>query len=231
MEKTIPPGFLTVQEAGATLVIAKLGGLPDRPHVRELRQRGVDVADGGAIDEAVSEIWAAVTTGKLQAFVVSARDPRPQELTIAMVTQIPGLRSPRGRDFRFLRQRNPHMEKFVAWFGCNVDVIDLIAVFRSDKIVQLARAMLRRRRAARGNKPGRPSRKSEVKARIRDAVDDGQWSPLKSIKNLTAQVNARDNSLRVSADTVARALKELHAQTGDRRLARLQRQASVRTAP
>lgn len=171
MDRFIPDGFLTAREAAEKLVLAKSGGLPDRAVVHALKEKGIDVADGAAVDDAFAEIWTAVGGTKLQLFVMSSKDHLKQhELTPTMASQIPGLRSPRGRDFTFLRTRHPLMPQFVKWFGKEFELRDLIVLFREDQVVKLARIQLRRRRAATGNKRGRPSKRCEVKKLIREVI-------------------------------------------------------------
>ena len=148
---------------------------------------------------------------------------RQHELNPEMASQIPGLQSPRGRDFTFLRNRHPLMPQFVKWFGKDFELRDLTVLFREDQVVKLARILLRRRRAAAGNKTGRPSKRWEVKKRIREVIDSRKWSPIQSLKLLTVQVNRPSKTPDVSEDTVARALSELHGETDDRRYARLRR--------
>jgi hypothetical protein len=134
---------------------------------------------------------------------------------------IPGLRNPRGADFNLLRPRNPLRKQFVEWFGSDLSMIAI--VFRETEINRLARTLLRARRrrvaAAAARKTGRPQRRVEVKAKIREVVDQGAWRPTKSIKALTREVNRRVDKP-VSDDTVGRALDDLHRETGDRRFER-----------
>ncbi len=226
MDKFIPDGFLTSRQAVAKLVLAKFGGLPDRAVVHALKEEGIDVADGAAADDAFAEIWAALDDGKLQLFVMSSKDHlRQHELTPKMASQIPGLRSPRGRDLTFLRNRHPLMPQFVKWFGKDFKSRDLTVLFREDQVVKLARVQLRRRREATGNKRGRPSNRCEVKKFIREVIDSRKWSSIQPLKLLTAQVNRRSKTLNFSEDTVARALNELHGESHDQRFARLRRRS------
>lgn len=226
MDKFIPDGFLTARQAVAKLVLAKFGGLPDRAVVHALKEEGIDVADGAAADDAFAEIWAAMDDGKLQLFVMSSKDHlRQHELTPKMASQIPGLRSPRGRDLTFLRNRHPLMPQFVKWFGKDFKSRDLTVLFREDQVVKLARVQLRRRRGATGNKRGRPSNRCEVKKFIREVIDSRKWSSIQPLKLLTAQVNRRSKTLNFSEDTVARALNELHGENYDERFARLRRRS------
>ena len=88
MDRFIPDGFLTAREAAEKLVLAKSGGLPDRAVVHALKEKGIDVADGAAVDDAFAEIWTAVGGTKLQLFVMSSKDHLKQhELTPTMASQ------------------------------------------------------------------------------------------------------------------------------------------------
>ncbi|MGB7832956.1 MAG: hypothetical protein WBL84_12160, partial [Xanthobacteraceae bacterium] len=92
MSRLVPTGFLTIPQAAERLAVAIFAGMPDRPLVTNLRESGFDVADGAAIDDAVSKIWAAVDRRKAQAFVVGARQQAPLKLSSEMSKGIPGLR-------------------------------------------------------------------------------------------------------------------------------------------
>jgi len=73
LSKLTPEGFLTLSQAADTLAVALHGGIPDRDAVRLLRERGYDLADGTAFDEAIRVLWAAVDRGKLQSFAVGPK--------------------------------------------------------------------------------------------------------------------------------------------------------------
>jgi hypothetical protein len=60
LSKLIPEGFLTLPQAANPLAVALYGGIADRGAVRLLRERGFDLGDGAALDEAVCALWAAV---------------------------------------------------------------------------------------------------------------------------------------------------------------------------
>lgn len=59
------------------MAAAMYAGVPDRSSVTQFREQGFDVADGAAIDDATSEIWAAVDKGKVEPFVNSAKSQMP----------------------------------------------------------------------------------------------------------------------------------------------------------
>jgi hypothetical protein len=197
----------------------------------ELRVSGHHVADGVAIDAAISQLWKAVDRGKLQPFVVGpGRRPR-LKLSPEMSTGIPVLRTPRGQDFHFLRPGNRYHKQLVDWFG--PDLSRVLVVFREVEVTKLARGLLgarRRRERSGGKKKGRPSRRAEVEALIRDLIDERRWSPTQLIKTLSSLVNRRAKwDKLVSDDTVARCLDDLHADTGDRRFERVRRRAKARS--
>jgi hypothetical protein len=231
MSRLIPDGFLTIRQAAETLTVAMYSGEPDRSIVKQLRDSGQDVADGAAIDEAISELWKAVDKEKIQPFVVGPTGGVPLKLSADMSKGIPALRSPRGQDFNLLRPRNPYYKQFVEWFGPDLSTVSV--VFRDQEVTRLARNLLgdrrRRMRSAAKNKPGRPSRRAEVQAVIRDLIEERRWSPAQSIKALTKEVNRRGKWVkRVSDDTVIRTLDELHTVTRDRRFERVRREAKKR---
>ena len=73
MGQLIPDGFLTIRDAAEKVAAAMYAGVPDRSSVTQFREQGFDVADGAAIDDATSEISAAVDKGKVEPFVNSAK--------------------------------------------------------------------------------------------------------------------------------------------------------------
>jgi hypothetical protein len=226
MAHLIPDGFLTLKQAANKLAVALFAGVPDRSVIEQHKKSGFDVADGAAVEQAISEIWAALDRGKLGAFVVGPRHPSPLRISARMSEGIPLLRSLRGGDFSFLRPRNPYYGQFIERFGR--DLTSVLVVLRASEVTSMARSLLgaRRRRtpSVRTRNAGRPSRRGEVKREIRAVIDKRQWSPLQSLKALTKTVNVRARWLTpVSDETVARALHELHGETGDRRFERLRR--------
>jgi len=225
MSRLIPRGYLTIREAADEIASAMYAGEPDRPAVKELREAGIDVADGAAIEGAISKLWAAVDRKKIQAFVVGPTRAEPLKLTSEMSKAIPALRSARGRDLNFLRASNLYHKQFVQWFGLDFSTISV--VFRGEDIKSLARSLLRARRrqaASAKGKVGRPSRRADVEAAIREVIDRGRWCPTQSIKALTREVNRLGKCVKpVSDETVGRVLKQLHEETVDRRFERVQR--------
>jgi len=97
MRGLIPDGFLTMRQAAAKLAAAMYSGMPDRAIVQSVRELGLDVADGTALDDAVSEIWAAVDRGKLNLFLIGARREAPLKFPPELSKGIPLFRSPRSR--------------------------------------------------------------------------------------------------------------------------------------
>jgi hypothetical protein len=185
MNRLVPDGFLTIRQAAEKLAVAMYSGISDRSIVKDLRELGIDVADGDANDEAFDEIWVAVDGGKIQTFVVGRGRVEDLKLSARMSKSIPGLRHPRGADFNLLRPRNLLHKQFVEWFGPGLSMIAIM--FRETQIDRLARTLLRARRRATSlgaRQAGRPRRQVEVKAKIREVVDQGAWRPTESIKAL-----------------------------------------------
>jgi hypothetical protein len=227
MSRLIPDGFLTIRQAAERLVVAMYSGVPDRAVVQNLRESGLDVADGPPLDDAISEVWAAVDKGKIDLFLVGARGDAPLKFSAEMSKGIPLLRSPRGADFSYLRPANPYQHQFVEWFGRDLSTVT--PVFREEEIKRLARGLLRARRrrtkAAGQKKAGRPSRAAETKEIVRRVIDQRRWSPTQSMKALTQEVNRQPNLLSpLSEDSILRALDQLHAESGDRRFERVRRE-------
>jgi hypothetical protein len=231
MSRLIPDGFLTIRQAAELLAVAMYSGVPDRPIIKQLREKsGFDVADGQAIEDAKSEIWVAVDR-TLQTFAVGAKHQTPLKLSAAMSKEIPGFRSSTGGNFGLLRHSNRNHHQFAEWFGR--DLTKVSVVFREAEIRQLARTLLRTRRrkamSAGTTKVGRPSHKIEVKRIIRGVIHARKWNPTQSIKKLTQKVNSKGTWLHpLSDDTVARRLDELYSETGARRFQRVRRNIARR---
>lgn len=228
MTNLIPEGFLTVRNAAERIASALYSGQPDRPIVTQFRDQGLDVADGEAIENAISKIWSAVDRNKVHALVFNAARPEPISLPSSLSKGIPLLRSPRGGNLTFLRHRNPSFGEFANRFGSDLGTVSV--VFRETEINRLARTLFRARRrkisAAGPKKRGRPSRKSDVKPIIQEIVDKHKWLPTQSLKALTREVNRRGKwPDDVSDETVDRVLGEIHGETGDRRFERVRRAA------
>jgi hypothetical protein len=222
----IPDGFLSILQAAQTLATAMYSGVADQPRVAELKASGFDVFDGAARDDAIYELWKGYDDEKVETFLIGATQQIPLKLPNDMSNGIPGLRSPRGRDFTLLRPRNRHRHQLVEWFGRDLSTVAV--VFREIDVKRLARTLLRARRrkaASAGRKKiGRPSRQSEVQSVVHDVVELGKWHPTGSIKTLTAVVNRQGKFAKpVSEDTVGRALQRLHEKTHDRRYERVSR--------
>src|SRR5258708_10973212 len=113
MSRLIPDGFLTVRQAAERLAVGMYSGVPDRAVVQEARELGLDVADGAALDDAVSEIWAAVDKSVLNLFLTGARRRAPVKCSSQMSQGIPLFRSPRGGDLSFLLPTNPYPRQFI----------------------------------------------------------------------------------------------------------------------
>src|SRR5450830_1451480 len=92
MGRLIPDDFLTIRQTADEFAVAMYSGLTDRPSIKQHRRSGFDVADGAAVEEAISKIWAAVDRGTLQAFVVGPSCWNPLKLSARMSQAIPLLR-------------------------------------------------------------------------------------------------------------------------------------------
>jgi hypothetical protein len=64
-----PINYVSRREAIEIIAAAKFAGVPDRDDVIDLRQKGVDVTDGKANDDAAAEIWKAVDRNQLEAHI------------------------------------------------------------------------------------------------------------------------------------------------------------------
>ena len=60
MSELVPMGYLSRLEAIAAIAGSLVAGTPDRPHVTKQREKGIDVADRDAIDQANAELWRGV---------------------------------------------------------------------------------------------------------------------------------------------------------------------------
>ena len=109
MTAVLPTGDVTLLGAAETLSPAMYAGVPDLPIVTSLRQEGIDVRDGPAMDRAVAELWKAVDEGSLRPMAIGGTTSASRAARRRDHKQIPTLRNPRGRGFTFLRQR--------AWLG------------------------------------------------------------------------------------------------------------------
>jgi len=224
MNAVLPIGYVTLLEAAAMLLPAMYAGVPGLPIVTSLRQEGIDVTDGPAMDRAVVELWKAVDKNTLRSVAIGGRPRRIVRLDPKFTKAVPTLRSPRGRGFTLLRQSNPAYHQLASWFGPLLHSAAL--AFRETEVQKLARKLMRARRIAQGpdgrkNPRGRPSRMGIVQPVIRDLVTERKWNPPMGMKALTRQVNRAGKwPLQMSQDTVTRALDLLHEQTNDRRFER-----------
>jgi hypothetical protein len=203
------------------------GGEADRPLVKRARAQGLDLGDGLARDVVIEEIWSAVDRGGLRPVVIGGPRRRVIRLDPALTLSVPGLRSPRGRGFTYLRPSNPAYRQLTSWFG--IDLANVVVAFRQTEIRKLGNTLKRRRRrrlnSVDGKKrAGRPSLSTKVGPVIQDVITRKKWSPPQSMKTLTREVNRLGNwATPVSEETVTRNLNALHAATGDRRFLRTPR--------
>jgi hypothetical protein len=225
MNAVLPIGYVTLLEAAEMLLPAMYAGVPDLPIVTSLRQEGIDLKDGSAMDRAIVELWKAVDKETLRSVAIGGRPPRVLRLDPKFTKAVPTLRSPRGRGFTLLRQSNPAYHELAAWFGPLLHRATL--AFRVTEVQKLARRLMRARRTAQKTdgqkKPrGRPSRIVTVQPLINDLVVRRKWNPTMGMKALTRDVNRAGKWPQpVSQDTVTRALDLLYEQTHDRRFERV----------
>jgi hypothetical protein len=225
MNAVLPIGYVTLLEAAEMLLPAMYAGVPDLPIVTSLRQEGIDVKDGSAMDRAIVELWKAVDKETLRSVAIGGRPPRVLKLDPKFTKAVPTLRSPRGRGFTLLRQSNPAYHELAAWFGPLLHRATL--AFRVTEVQKLARRLMRARRTAQKTDSqkktrGRPSRIVTVQPWIHDLVVRRKWNPTMGMKALTRDVNRAGKWPQpVSQDTVTRALDLLYEQTHDRRFARV----------
>ena len=72
-------GYVTILEAAEMLVAARYAGAPDSTVMR-LRQQGMNVKDGIAIDQTIAEIRNAVDEGKFRPWAIGGRPRRVERL-------------------------------------------------------------------------------------------------------------------------------------------------------
>jgi hypothetical protein len=117
MTPLLPNGYVTILEAADLLARALYAGVPDLSVVSQLRKKGLNVRDGQARHQAISEIWKAVDDDRVRAMAVGGRPPVTLRLDPEITKSVPGLRNPRGRGFTSLRQSNPTYHQLASWFG------------------------------------------------------------------------------------------------------------------
>ena len=223
----LPIGYVSILQAANILERSLFAGLPDQAIVVKHRQAGMDVGDGTARGQAISEIWKAVDAGVLRGMAVGGTPRRVVRLDPHLTHEIPFLRSPRGRGFSLLRPSNPFFRDLAAWFGPNSGAA--VLAFRETEIQSLARRLMRTRRRTSGSattkaRRGRPSSRAAVRTVIHELIEKRKWSPVLGLKSLTKSVNREGKWPKaVSEDTVARALDELYIETQDRRFDRVHR--------
>jgi hypothetical protein len=225
MTAVLPVGYVTILEAAEMLRPAMYAGVPDLPIVTKLRQEGIEVNDGPAIDRAIAELWKAVDKGALRSMAIGGRPRRVVRLDARFTRGVPALRNPRGRGFTLLRQSNPAYHELAIWFGTLLHEAAL--AFRVTDVLKLARRLIRTRRTSRetdGQK--KPRGRSPVTAIVQTVINDvvirQKWNPTMAMKALTREVNRAGKWPQlVSEDTVTRALDLLYEQTDDRRFERV----------
>src|SRR5262245_36740189 len=213
MTTVVPIGYVTILEAADILETAMHLGVPGLPVVVKLREQGLEVNDGPARNLAIAEIWKAVDGGALRSVAIGGRPRRIVTLSARFTKSVPGLRSPGGRGFTFLRASNPACHELSNWFGPSFHSATL--AFRETEVRKLGRTVMRRRRTARGvngetKRRGRASIIAAVQTVIKDVVGRRKWNPTMTMKALVREVNrTRKMPQLVSRDTVIRALDGL----------------------
>jgi hypothetical protein len=216
-------------EAVDVIASSLVAGTPDRPQLTELRKKGIDAADGDAIDAANAELWRGVDRGKIEVSACGANGQRFR-MDVGLTEQVPFLRSPRGGDFTYLRPGTAAHGKLVARFGPNLGSVSL--AFSKRDVEKWARSLLRKRRRQSASvvgkrRTGRPSRQALAMPVIRKLVDEKEWNATMSLKMLSKQVNRHvDTDKPISEETVTRALDQLYEETGDRQFQRIHRRAA-----
>jgi hypothetical protein len=117
MTAVLPVGYVTILEAAEMLQPAMYAGVPDLPIVIKLRQEGIEVNDGPAINRAVAELWKAVDKGALRSMAIGGRPSSSCKSRCAMHERRSRPAHPPGRGFTLLRQSNPAYHELATWFG------------------------------------------------------------------------------------------------------------------
>jgi hypothetical protein len=228
MSELVPTGYLSRLEAVDILVPSLFAGAPDQPHVKKLREKGIDAADRAAIDKANTELWRGVDRGKIEVFAFGANSQRLR-MEGSLTEQVLFLRSPRGGDFTYARPGTSAHGKLVAQFGPNLGSVSL--AFSKRDVEKWARSLLRTRRRKRASvvgkrRTGRPSRQALAMPVISKLLTEKEWNVTMSLKTLAQQVNRYvDTDKPVSEETVTRALDQLYEKTRDRQFQRICRRA------
>ena len=228
MNAALPEGYVPLREASDIFEAALFAGEPDQDQVRQLRAEGYDVRSGTERKIAISEMWRQVDAGKLQPFAFGAKPRgRPKLVSLENTEAIPFLRNPRVGTFAFLRPASSYFMQFSQQFGTELSKVyvafDRKQVQRAAKTCVAAR---RRRAKASGSMRGRPPKYLTLIPLIREVIENRQWTPLSSMKDLTARINRKlSGAQRASEDTVTLAFDHLYEATRDRRFMRIKRLA------
>jgi hypothetical protein len=228
MSELVPMGYMSRLEAVGVIARSLVAGTPDRPLLIELRNEGIDAADGCAIDAANAELWRGVDHGKIEVSACGSNGQRFR-MDAGLTEQVPFLRSPRGGDFTYSRPGTSAHNKLVAQFGPNLGSVSL--AFPKRDVEKWARSLLRKRRRESTSvvgkrRIGRPSRQALAMSVIRKLLGEKVWNATMSLKTLAQQVNRCITDTPISEETVTRALDLLYAETGDRQFQRIHRRAA-----
>jgi hypothetical protein len=137
MTQIIPIGYVTIDEAAEMIAKSLFMGTKEREIVAELRQTGLDVGDGAALDSAIAEIWRAADPGKLRVVGIGGNPREIVKLDPEDLKQIPLLRRPRGRGFHFLRPTHRLYPQLTGWFGPRL--MDVVVAFRQNEVARVKR--------------------------------------------------------------------------------------------
>jgi hypothetical protein len=220
MTRILPVGLLTFHEAVEMIEDAMFAGMPDQAAVVEARGRyGADVGDVNACRKAAVELWKGVDSKTVRPLAVGGLRRRVLRLKPDQTLAITALR--RTGDFTMLRPRNPEYGEISRWFGAD-QMANVTLAFRESDVGKLCSRLKQvRRRTARssGGKPGRPTIQALLRPHILEAMKQGKWNTMGSMKALTLLIG-RAIGTGVSEDSVTRALDKLYADTSDRRFLR-----------
>jgi hypothetical protein len=98
MTAVLPVGYVTILEAAEMLQPAMYAGAPDLPIVTELRQEGIEVNDGPAVDRTISELWKAVDKGAIRSMAIGGRPRQVVRLDAQFTKGVPPCAIPGAED-------------------------------------------------------------------------------------------------------------------------------------
>ena len=223
MTRLLPKGLISIHDA--TLIVQEFrhAGTAESSLVRELKSKGLSVGSREEQTAARAQIRKWILEGRLRLHATGGVRGKDIVLSPTQVGMIPGLKTLSVADLSYLRSSHPLHKQFVGWFGSDLSVVALGV--EEKEIRQLGRSIIMRsrRRPQHATSAGRPAVRGNVEMMVRETVEAGKWSPIKSLKELTQLVN-RKRKPPVSYSTVRRAIDNLYLTTGDRRFRRIPRE-------